>query len=385
MVLRPRNSCQWMMACCCCGVRTSSVLICCLYLLVHGAFLALTILLMNRPEEGIENALHIVDTEDGRLESSYAYSSIKPYIVQNSGEYFALPITIIIVLMVSNVLALWGALFSHPLLLLPWLTLYFVFILCSSSLLIYVIIILQDIWFQVLLFLVITPELVIGAAFWLVVLKLYRSARHSTQKSSPPQAHSLPPTMYTPEPHSWDQPLPIWAVNPPQNAWDPSFLQQIDPRYVATPEPSTRASRSSRTRSFRSRSRSDESYRESDGSSGESGCQQTDSVSLSTKYRQDRHSYAESDREQSDSQSEYQTDGQSGYPSESDGRQPLSDVTEDTAESEEEHSAHLNHELELVEEEDDNFGMTRIPRPKSRPVTPELYKMSGTTLHSSTA
>ena len=267
---------------------------------------------------------------------------------QNSGEYFALPITIIIVLMVSNVLALWGALLSHPLLLLPWLTLYFVFILCSSSLLIYVIIILQDIWFQVLLFLVITPELVIGAAFWLVVLKLYRSARHSTQKISPPQAHSLPPTMYTPEPHSWDQPLPIWAVNPPQNAWDPSFLQQIDPRYVATPEPSTRASRSSRTRSFRSRSRSDESYRESDGSSGESGCQQTDSVSLSTKYRQDRHSYAESDREQSDSQSEYQTDGQSGYPSESDGRQPLSDVTEDTAESEEEHSPHLNHKLEVI-------------------------------------
>merc|ERR1712106_810371 len=312
------------------------------------------------------------DTEDGRLESSYAYSSIKPYIVQNSGEYFALPITIIIVLMVSNVLALWGALLSHPLLLLPWLTLYFVFFLCGSSLLIYVIILLQDIWFQVLLFLVITPELVIGAAFWLVVLKLYRSARHSTQKISPPQVHSLPPTMYTPEPHSWDQPLPIWAVNPPQNAWDPSFLQQIDPRYVATPEPSTRASRSSRTRSFRSRSRSDGSFRESDeshASSREAGYHQTDSVSLSDKYRQDRNRYEDlSDRERSDGQSEYQTDGQSDYRSDNEEQQAPSDVTEDTAESEEEYSEHFQHEVEFVAEEDDHYGMRRIPRPKSRSV-----------------
>ena len=212
--------------------------------------------------------------------------------------------------MVSNVLALWGALFSHPLLLLPWLALYLVFILFIASLLIYIIIILQDIWFQILLFLVIGPVLVVGAAFWFVVLRLYRTTRHSNRKSAPPQAHSLPPTMYTPEPHSWDQPLPIWAVNPPENAWDPSFLQQIDPRYVATPEPSTRASCSSRTGSFRSRSQSDGSFRESDESSRDTGYHQTDSVSLSNKYRQDRQRYEDmSDRERS----EYLTYGQSDY------------------------------------------------------------------------
>ena len=36
---------------------------------------------------------------------------------------------------------------------------------------------------------------------------------------------------FCPEPHAWDQPLPIWAIAPPQNAWDPTYLQQLDPRY----------------------------------------------------------------------------------------------------------------------------------------------------------
>eukprot|EP00092_Neocalanus_flemingeri_P009666 GFUD01010407.1.p1 GENE.GFUD01010407.1~~GFUD01010407.1.p1 ORF type:complete len:364 (+),score=77.11 GFUD01010407.1:78-1169(+) len=359
-----------MMGCCCCGVKTSTVLICTLYLLIHAATLVITILFMTNPAEYLAKFLDLVDTEDERLRSSYFYSNVEPYILQNSGEYFAIPLTVILVLMVSNLLAALGALYRHPILLLPWLALYFVFILFTASLLIYILILLQDIWFQVLLFLVIAPMLVIGAAFWLVVLRLYRSSRHSNQKGVLPPPHSLPPTMYTPEPHSWDQPLPIWAVTPPQNAWDPSFLQQIDPRYVATPEPSTRASRSSRTRSFRSRSRSDGSFRESEeshASSREAGYHQTDSVSLSDKYRQDRNRYEDlSDRERSDGQSEYQTDVQSEYRSENEDQQAPSDVTEDTAESEEEYSEHFQHEVEFVAEEDEQYGMRRIPRPKSR-------------------
>ena len=42
---------------------------------------------------------------------------------------------------------------------------------------------------------------------------------------------AVPATVYTPEPHSWDVPLPIWALQPPTSTWDPVFLQQIDPRY----------------------------------------------------------------------------------------------------------------------------------------------------------
>ena len=41
-----------------------------------------------------------------------------------------------------------------------------------------------------------------------------------------------PSTMYTPEPHHWDQPIPVWAVRPPQATWDPEYLQSLDPRYA---------------------------------------------------------------------------------------------------------------------------------------------------------
>jgi len=365
-------------------MRTSAVLVCTLYLLLHTATLVATILFMNQPDQILAKVLELVDTEDSRLENSYTFQLIRPYIVENSGEYFALPITVLLVLILSNILAAWGALFSHALLLLPWIALYFLILILAAGLLIYVIIVLEDIWFQVILFLVVAPLIVIGVAFWLVFVRLYRTTRH-TRRKDVSQSRSLPPTMYTPEPHSWDQPLPIWAVNPPKNAWDPYFLQQIDPRYMTTPEPSTRASRSSRTRSFRSRSRSDRSFRESDvshDSSREAGYHQTGSVCLSDKYggryedmsdreRSDEQEHSEYQTDghseyQTDRHSEYQTDGQSEFQSENDEQQALSDVTEDTGESGEESPEHFEHEVELVAEDDAHYAIQRIPRPKSR-------------------
>ena len=38
--------------------------------------------------------------------------------------------------------------------------------------------------------------------------------------------------MYTPEPHHWDHPVPVWAMRPPPSVWDPDYLQQLDPRYA---------------------------------------------------------------------------------------------------------------------------------------------------------
>jgi len=372
MVLRPKNSCQWGTVCCCCGVRTSTILICSLYLILQAAFLALTILVRSKTEESLQNFLEIVDTEDSRLENSYFYTTVRTSIVQNNGDYFVLPITVSVVLIVSNILTLWGAIFNLHLLLLPWIILYLVLIIFSSSILIYIIILLHDIWFQAILFLVIVPEIVLGAAFWFVVVSLYRSTRHSHEKQAAPPPHPLPPTVYTPEPHSWDQPLPVWAVNPPESAWDPSYLQQLDPRYAP-----------GRARSYTSGQQSEEeSYRESDQSSRESGHYQTDSVSLSTKYRQDRQEYSDLSDSQADTQSD--SDTQYHAQSDSDTHHPLSDVREETAESDEEHSAHFNHHAE-VEEEDEDYDIGRIPRPKSRFSTPDLYKMSGTTIQSSSA
>ena len=110
------------------------------------------------------------------------------------------------------------------------------------------IVILQNVWFKILLFLVVAPIIVVAFAFWLIVLKFYTDMKSSSKPGLHYPLHSSLRTMYTPEPHTWDQPLPIWAIGPPQPVWDPVYLQQLDPRYVSGPTRSPWESRSSRSR-----------------------------------------------------------------------------------------------------------------------------------------
>ena len=49
------------------GVKTSSVLICCLYLVFHAAFLVINFVMLNEPHEHVE---HIVRYLGGRDRSS---------------------------------------------------------------------------------------------------------------------------------------------------------------------------------------------------------------------------------------------------------------------------------------------------------------------------
>lgn len=268
---------------CCCGVRTASILIFLLYLIFHALFLVINLLILSSPEEHVDRAITFIDTNDNKLHDSVFYHTARELIIQNSGEYFALPITINLVLMVSNLLAAWGGLFFHPLLLLPWLALYAAYILFATSLLIYMIVILQNVWFKVLLFLVVAPIIVVAFAFWLIVYKFYNELKKSLKPGYQFPLHSPMLTMYTPEPHTWDQPLPIWAIAPPQTAWDPVYLQQMDPRYVHGPRRSPWEGRSSRSRiSEEGRSRGGFSPREYLYSRSES-------VSLSDKYNPDKH------------------------------------------------------------------------------------------------
>ena len=55
--------------------------------------------------------------------------------------------------------------------------------------------------------------------------------------------------MYTPEPHHWDHPVPVWAMRPPPSAWDPVYLQKLDPRYQLDPRRTPLESRPFRTTS----------------------------------------------------------------------------------------------------------------------------------------
>ena len=79
-------------------------------------------------------------------------------------EIFALPITINIVMIVSNILLAVGSVFHHNYLLLPWICLYFVINVFFTGLLVYVMIILKDSWLQTITFLLVAPLLTIAGA-----------------------------------------------------------------------------------------------------------------------------------------------------------------------------------------------------------------------------
>jgi len=86
MQLKPRERCTWVMSCWCCGLRASSVLICCLYLLLHTAALVTNFIILNDPEEHVNNIISFIDTNDAKLQESVLYSRVKPYLIKNSGS-----------------------------------------------------------------------------------------------------------------------------------------------------------------------------------------------------------------------------------------------------------------------------------------------------------
>jgi len=359
----------------CCGLRVWAISICCLYLAIHTGLLLVNFFILNNPETHVDNVVRFLDTNDNRLINSRIYRQTRQYLIQNSGEYLALPITVNAVFIVSNVLAGFGVICSTSLLLLPWILGYLLYIMFASSLLVYLIILLPDIWFKVLLFLVVAPMIIVAAAFWIVVVRLFvllRKKGKTVKVSGVP----VPATVYTPEPHTWDTPLPIWALQPPTSAWDPSYLQQIDPRYLETPQQS-RATTRSRKSSSRSRSKSGDSqvsYRE----------RQSDSVSLSDKYggdvyETDRRTDRQSSIERTSYSDEWDTTREDEYTE--DERRSRRGGTGNPAFSQEETQSrdystdHRNTEVEIaseegteVEEEEEGSSSRsyRQKRPKSR-------------------
>ena len=284
---------------CCCSLKTSALLITFLYLLVHGLLLALDIVLMTDPQLHLANMLEIIDTKDGQLENSEFYTRLSGQFTRPLQEYFVLPLTIIVVLLVSTVMMAAGSVFSRSLLLLPWLTLFFIVNLFFLSLLIFVMIIIQDDWLRILSFLVVSPLITLGSACWVTILRLYLHLRRAPRDKVRPRLAapggpptSLPPTVYTPQPHSWDGPLPIWAVSPPQSAWDPVYLQRHDPRYreaeVSAGSPGAdKSGRSSASRRSLVSGAGDSGTRSEMSSvtvTGDTRLTQGDTVSLSSKY-----------------------------------------------------------------------------------------------------
>merc|ERR1712223_818274 len=166
-------------------------------------------------------------------------------------------ITVNEVLIISDTLLIWAASAKTKLLLWPWIFLHSVEFLFFLAVMIFLMVIVpeESPWLKVVIFLVGCPLLVLLAFFLTVVKCLYNYLRdlgvktavaavyQNGYKKRHPASHGGggPATMYTPEPHHWDHPVPVWAMRPPPSAWDPDYLQQLDPRYAIEAQPGPRA------------------------------------------------------------------------------------------------------------------------------------------------
>ena len=81
----------------------------------------------------------------------------------------------------------------------------------------------------------------ITASFWVIIVRLFMflQSQDSKKRSVLRKLQSQPPTVYTPQPHSWDNPLPIWAVTPSPATWDPVYLQQVRTDHIDQSEQRT--------------------------------------------------------------------------------------------------------------------------------------------------
>ena len=174
------------------SIRTSSVLICCTYLVFHAAFLVINFIILSNADSHL-NQLATVTTNAEILDIDLPPSHLN---AEDAEKYLLLPILINIFLIISNLLAAWGALILNHLLLLPWLALYFSYILFAFGLLLYMVIVLYHVWFKIVIFLIITPILILAIIFWLTLLELYfliKIHRSKKEKLARPQIPTLPP------------------------------------------------------------------------------------------------------------------------------------------------------------------------------------------------
>jgi len=231
-----------------------------LFLLVQTAFLILTFSLMSDIEKNVATFIDWFTDRGVYLPPSTVdngtLTSFRATIIKKSADYMAIPITVNVVLIISDTLLIWAASAKTKLLLWPWIFLHSVEFLFFLAVMIFLMVIVpeESPWLKVVIFLVGCPLLVLLAFFLTVVKCLYNYLRdlgvktavaavyQNGYKKRHPSSHGGggPATMYTPEPHHWDHPVPVWAMRPPPSVWDPDYLQQLDPRYALEGHPAPR-------------------------------------------------------------------------------------------------------------------------------------------------
>jgi len=159
---------------CCCDLRCLTVFIFSVFGFINIVFLVGFIVIISEPERHIDNILDYIEQNSETLKDEILHNTLRDILVKNTTEHFALPITIAVILTIANILALWGTLFALHLLILPWLLLYSAFIIFITSLLIYSLVILENVWIKVILFLIVSPSIIICIACCLTVYCIYR-------------------------------------------------------------------------------------------------------------------------------------------------------------------------------------------------------------------
>ena len=81
--------------------------------------------------------------------------------MQKSGDYLAIPITINVVLIISDTLLIWASASKNKLLLWPWIILHLLEFLFFISMLILLMVIVPEPWFKAVVFLVGSPVIVL--------------------------------------------------------------------------------------------------------------------------------------------------------------------------------------------------------------------------------
>ena len=101
---------------CCCDLRGLAVAVFGIFSAINILFLVGFVVLVAEPARHVDTILEYVAAHGEQLRDAVLGSTVRELLVRNTTEHFALPITIALVLLLANIFALWGTLFSNHIL-----------------------------------------------------------------------------------------------------------------------------------------------------------------------------------------------------------------------------------------------------------------------------
>ncbi|CAB4063594.1 unnamed protein product [Lepeophtheirus salmonis] len=189
----------------CCKIRSAVLAIGFTLLLIETASVLVTFWVMSNAESVSDSVVSWLRVRRNKFElEELEIIHGKMYFVERYLDFLAFPATFHILLMVSNLLLLSGAVFSNRILLIPWIIMYILKILIITGLLIF--------------FLIKLPSYIFKRGLKEAMAKVYKNSEAGSSSFKPPSYVRRP----------------SWAIRPPPSLWDADYLRQLDPRFNAS-------------------------------------------------------------------------------------------------------------------------------------------------------